>query len=136
MSAFLRRIRFLHPKIFQRTEGDEYADSTPAFRACVYPLGRPLHASLGVTPQCLPLTPQGAEIADAKSPLTELRQVVANYNAEDHDYLIRTIAFEAPDESDEGKAAVAHVILNRTTSGRWGGSIKDVVTHPWQLSHG
>jgi N-acetylmuramoyl-L-alanine amidase len=93
----------------------------------------PLHASLGVTPQCLPLTPQGAEIADAKSPLTELRQVVPNYNAEDHDYLIRTIAFEAPDESDEGKAAVAHVILNRTTSGRWGDSIKDVVTHPWQF---
>jgi spore germination cell wall hydrolase CwlJ-like protein len=92
----------------------------------------PLHASLGVVPQCLPLTSEGAT-ADTKSPLTELRQVVPNYNAEDRNYLIRTIAFEASDESDEGKAAVAHVILNRTKSGRWGDSIKDVVTHPWQF---
>jgi Cell Wall Hydrolase len=94
----------------------------------------PLHASLGVLPQCLPPAPQVAvETADTKSPLTELRQVVPNYSAEDRDYLIRTIAFEASDESDEGKAAVAHVILNRTKSGRWGDSIKDVVTHPWQF---
>jgi len=63
----------------------------------------PLHAALGVVPQCLPLTSQGAT-ADTKSPLTELRQVVPNYNAEDRNYLIRTIAFEASDESDEGKA--------------------------------
>ena len=93
----------------------------------------PLHASLGVAPQCLPLAPQTAETVDAKSPFTNLRQVVANYNAEDRDYLIRTIAFEASDEPDEGKAAVAHVILNRTTSGRWGDSIKDVVIRPWQF---
>ena len=94
----------------------------------------PLHAALGVVPQCLPLTSQGAtETADTKSPIPELRQVVPSYNIEDHDYLIRTIAFEASDESDEGKAAVAHVILNRTKSGRWGDSVKDVVTHPWQF---
>jgi spore germination cell wall hydrolase CwlJ-like protein len=94
----------------------------------------PLHASLGVVPQCLPLAAQGAtETADAKPPIPELRQVVPNYTAEDRDYLIRTIAFEAPDESDEGKAAVGHVILNRAKSGRWGDSIKDVVTHPWQF---
>ena len=94
----------------------------------------PLHASLGVLPKCLPPAPQVVtETADTKSPLTELRQVVPNYNAEDRNYLIRTIAFEASDESDEGKAAVAHVILNRTKSGRWGDSIKDVVTHPWQF---
>ena len=56
----------------------------------------PLHASLGITPQCLPPAPQVAmETADTKSPLTELRQVVPNYSAEDRDYLIRTIAFEA-----------------------------------------
>jgi spore germination cell wall hydrolase CwlJ-like protein len=93
----------------------------------------PLHASLDVAPHCLQLAPQGAETVDAKSPVTELRQMVPNYNAKDRDYLVRTIAFEAPDEPDEGKAAVAHVILNRTTSGRWGDSIKDVVTHPWQF---
>ena len=65
----------------------------------------PLHASLGVLPKCLPPAPQVVtETADTKSPLTELRQVVPNYNAEDRNYLIRTIAFEASDESDEGKA--------------------------------
>jgi len=106
------------------------------FALAFIPLGgaTPLHASLGVAPQCLSLAPQKAtETADAKSLLPELGQVVPSYNAEDRDYLIRTIAFEAADESDEGEAAVAHVILNRTKSGRWGGSIKDVVTHPWQF---
>jgi spore germination cell wall hydrolase CwlJ-like protein len=29
---------------------------------------------------------------------------------------------------EEGKAAVAHVILNRMRSGKWGDNIKDVVT--------
>jgi spore germination cell wall hydrolase CwlJ-like protein len=65
--------------------------------------------------------------------VAELSQAVPSYNAEDRDYMIRTIAFEAPEESDEGKAAVAYVILNRTRSGRWGDNIKDVVTHPWQF---
>jgi N-acetylmuramoyl-L-alanine amidase len=94
----------------------------------------PLHASLGVASQCLsPSSQVPTETADAKLPLSELRQVIPSYDTEDRDYLIRTIAFEAPDESDEGKAAVAHVVLNRETSGRWGDSIKDVVTHPWQF---
>ena len=52
---------------------------------------------------------------------------------EERDYLIRTIAFEASGEPEEGKAAVAHVILNRKMSGRWGDNIKDVVTYPWQF---
>jgi hypothetical protein len=58
---------------------------------------------------------------------------VGPYTSEDRDYLIRTIAFEASGESEEGKAAVAHVILTRKRSGRWGNSIKDVVTHPGQF---
>lgn len=55
------------------------------------------------------------------------------YTSEDRDYLIRTIAFEAAGESAEGKAAVAHVILTRKKSGKWGSTIKEVVTHPWQF---
>ena len=42
----------------------------------------------------------------SKSALTELSQAIPSYDAEDRDYMIRTIAFEASDESDEGKAAV------------------------------
>jgi hypothetical protein len=94
----------------------------------------PLHASRRVAPQCPPPSPQvPTETAEAKSPLPELRRIIPSYDAEDRDYMIRTITFESGDEPDEGKAAVAHVILNREKSGRWGDSIKDVVTHPWQF---
>ena len=95
----------------------------------------PVHAALGIEPRRLPpATTQGAmDIVDAKLPIPEIRQAVSNYDSKERDYLIRTIAFEAADESDEGKAAVAHVILNRMRSGRWGDDIKDVVTRPWQF---
>lgn len=91
----------------------------------------PLHASLDPAPQCLPLASPGAEPAGIKSALTAA--VIPNYDAEDRDYMIRTIVFEASGEPEEGKIAVAYVILNRIKSGRWGASIKDVVTSPWQF---
>jgi len=52
---------------------------------------------------------------------------------DERDYLIRTIAFEASDETEIGKVAVAYVVLNRKKSGRWGDTIKAVVTHPEQF---
>ena len=55
------------------------------------------------------------------------------YTLEERDYLIRTVVFEAGSESDEGKAAVVHVILNRIKSNRWADTIKGVVTAPWQF---
>jgi spore germination cell wall hydrolase CwlJ-like protein len=72
------------------------------------------------------------QTADTKSIVRPRRQAL-NYTLEERDYLIRTIAFEAPHETNKGKAAVAHVILNRKKSGRWGDSIKDVVTRPSQF---
>ncbi len=95
----------------------------------------PLYAALGDAPRCLlPAAGQGTkEIADANLPIPKLRQAVLSYAPEERDYLIRTIAFEASGEPEEGKAAVAHVILNRKMSGRWGDNIKDVVTYPWQF---
>jgi spore germination cell wall hydrolase CwlJ-like protein len=94
----------------------------------------PVHAALGIEPRSLlPATAQGkTETADAKPSIPELSQAIPNY-PEERDYLIRTIAFEASDEPDEGKAAVAHVILNRKRIGGWGDNIKDVVTRPWQF---
>ena len=59
---------------------------------------------------------------------SERRQAV-----DERDYLIRTIAFEASDETEVGKVAVAYVVLNRKKSGRWGDNIKAVVTHPGQF---
>jgi len=73
------------------------------------------------------------EIAAVNLPIPDLSTPAPNYDAEERDYLIRTIAFEASGEPEEGKSAVAHVILNRILSGRWGDSIKDVVTRPWQF---
>ena len=58
---------------------------------------------------------------------------LSSYNLEDRDYLIRTIAFEAAHEPALGKAAVAHVILNRKKSGGWGSTVKEIVTQPWQF---
>jgi N-acetylmuramoyl-L-alanine amidase len=58
----------------------------------------------------------------------QLRQWV-----DERDYLIRTIVFEASDETESGKVAVAYVVLNRKKSGRWGDNIKAVVTHPGQF---
>ncbi|MGB6702346.1 cell wall hydrolase, partial [Methyloceanibacter sp.] len=94
----------------------------------------PVYAALGIEPRRLPPAMEGAmDMVDAKLPIPELDQAASNYDPEQRDYLIRTIAFEAADEADEGKAAVAHVILNRKRSGRWGDNIKDVVTRPWQF---
>jgi len=52
---------------------------------------------------------------------------------DDRDYLIRTIAFEASGEPKMAKIAVAYVVLNRKRSGRWGDTIKAVVTHTGQF---
>jgi spore germination cell wall hydrolase CwlJ-like protein len=91
----------------------------------------PLQASIGVEPQCPPTSAQQTTVAPLKLALTDLSQAIP-YDAEDRDYLIRTIAFEASDEAEEGRAAVAYVILNRMSRG-WGDSIKDVVTQPGQF---
>jgi Cell Wall Hydrolase len=68
-----------------------------------------------------------------KTGISKLGFVPPPYTSEERDYLIRTIAFEAAGESDDGKAAVAHVILTRKRSGKWGDTIKEVVTHPGQF---
>ena len=57
----------------------------------------------------------------------------ADGGGKERDYLIRTLVFEASGETEIGKAAVAHVVLNRKRIGRWGDRIQDVVTHPWQF---
>ena len=85
---------------------------------------------LAVGPQCL--LSAAPKRLDYGTPSTA-NQRILNYSLEERDFLIRTIAFEAPNESDKGKAAVAHVILNRKISGRWGRNVKSIVTQPWQF---
>jgi len=53
--------------------------------------------------------------------------------ANERDYLIRTIAFEASGETESGKVAVAYAVVNRKNHGRWGDTIKSVVTSTGQF---
>ena len=95
----------------------------------------PVHAALGDASRCL-LPPAAAGIEDlagVNSTIPLLKPELAGYNSEERDYLIRTLVFEASGEPEEGKAAVVHVILNRTRLGKWGDNIKEVVTRPWQF---
>src|SRR6516225_3135480 len=59
--------------------------------------------------------------------------VAWHLTVDDRDYPIRTIAFEASGEPAIAKIAVAYVVLNRKKSGKWGDSIKTVVTQPGQF---
>ena len=52
---------------------------------------------------------------------------------EEQDLAIRMIAMEARGEPEEGKQAVANVILNRYRSGRYGDTLTDVITAPNQF---
>jgi N-acetylmuramoyl-L-alanine amidase len=94
-----------------------------------------LHAALGRLPGCLPGATWKAkgETVDVVLPISELSPAIPTYDAEERDYLIRTIVFEATGEPEVGKAAVAFVVLNRERSGRWGDNIEEVVTQPWQF---
>jgi conjugal transfer mating pair stabilization protein TraG len=52
----------------------------------------------------------------------------------ERDFLIRTIIGEAANQPDMGKAAVAHVVLNRVNDGGFqGDNIQQVVTAPKQF---
>jgi len=52
----------------------------------------------------------------------------------EQDCLANAVYFEARGEPIEGQLAVAEVVLNRTRSGRYPGTICAVVTQPWQFS--
>jgi Cell Wall Hydrolase len=95
----------------------------------------PLYAALGDAPRCMPpsIVQTSIDAAETNPLVRGLRRTMSLAGPEDRDYIIRTIVFEASGEEEVGKAAVAHVILNRWRSGRWGDTVKDVVTHPWQF---
>jgi len=81
------------------------------FAIVLLPGAMPFIAPSNSLPLCLfAANPQGTEIVG--TPI----QSASTYTLEERDYLIRTVAFEAPHETNKGKAAVAHVILNRKRS--------------------
>jgi spore germination cell wall hydrolase CwlJ-like protein len=72
-------------------------------------------------------------LLEAKPSPSKRRYTKLKNEFEARDYLIRTIVFEGEGETEMGKAALVHVILNRQRTGRWGDKIKDVVLRPWQF---
>jgi spore germination cell wall hydrolase CwlJ-like protein len=92
----------------------------------------PVHdVVLRIGPQCFPSVEWHGRSTGVFTRRESTR--ISSYNLEDRDYLIKTVAFEAPNEPVIGKAAVVHVVLNRKKSGRWGENIKKIVTQPWQF---
>lgn len=61
-------------------------------------------------------------------------EAVMQPSARDRDIGIRTMLGEAANEGSEGLAAVAHVLRNRATDGRWPSSIEGVSLQPKQFS--
>lgn len=56
-----------------------------------------------------------------------------NIDPSDRDLIIRTVMGEANGEPDAGQGAVAHVILNRLNSGKYGTTIPDILFAPKQF---
>ena len=101
---------------------------------CVLGRGLLVAVALVVSAGAVPLFEDSADLCPAPAGFAEAtHQAPPTLNLVERDYLVKTIAFEAPHESDKGKAAVAHVILNRQKSGRWADNVKDVVMQPWQF---
>ena len=81
---------------------------------------------------------KAAEKAAAEKALAEARakaqnNAVALSNVDDYTLLAAIISCEAGSESYETQLAVGSVIMNRVRSGRWGGSLAEVLTRPRQF---
>lgn len=80
--------------------------------------------------------PQSIQTEQPEPVIKEQNNTSFNISPTDRDALIRTVYGEARGEGEEGKAAVANVILNRLNEGRFGGSVEAVVKakhqfEPW-----
>ena len=84
-------------------------------------------------PKPLPVPLQTLGYATVLPPLQN--PVIACSSDPKCNLLAEVIVFEARGEPNIGKAAVAHVILNRKQDPRWGNSIRDVIHQPWQFSY-
>jgi spore germination cell wall hydrolase CwlJ-like protein len=80
-----------------------------------------------------------APAADEAAPPKSLGELVAAYEAEaapdrEQDCLANAVYFESRGEPIEGQLAVAQVVLNRASSGRYPTDLCSVITQPAQFS--
>lgn len=100
----------------------------------------------GSSPAVPPMHPRGQRFNPNEMPANYAGQVepltgtgeMGPLSSEERDWAVRTIIGEASGEGMEGMQAVGNVILNRTFSGRYGNSVKDVVLaksqfEPWSV---
>jgi hypothetical protein len=80
--------------------------------------------------------PTVAPVPEMPRTLDELVVAYAGDRTADteQDCLAKAVYFEARGEPLEGQLAVAQVVMNRAASGRYPGTLCEVVTQPWQFS--
>lgn len=83
--------------------------------------------------------PQSADVIDAPAQVASLASLVADKadsqtTSREEECLAATVYFESRSESFDGQLAVARVVLNRSGSGRFPGSVCGVVFQPGQFS--
>ena len=61
-------------------------------------------------------------------------RIPVQHTAYDKEILIKTVLGEAAGEGEQGMAAVAHVVVNRSEDKRWGGSLSKVALEDKQFS--
>lgn len=108
--------------------------SAPTESASMPTRARPDHQPV---PAAAPISITG--VTAAASPRRSLAELVSEHAAmqggdAQFECLASAIYFEARGEPLEGQLAVAEVILNRVRSGRFRGTVCDVVTQPSQFS--
>lgn len=108
----------------QAIKHNEYnrVESTKAFSSLLF--------STGPTSATASQRPPGGQLSISPVPVG----AVLTPSAKDRDIGIRTMLGEAANEGAEGLAAVAHVLKNRTTDGRWPSTIEGVSLQPKQFS--
>lgn len=82
---------------------------------------------------------QSADVIDAPAQVASLASLVADKadsqtTSREEECLAATVYFESRSESFDGQLAVARVVLNRSGSGRFPGSVCGVVFQPGQFS--
>jgi cell wall hydrolase len=129
--------------------GAGYAGPSLAWELTETPLSTALSAPVDAPPAASPVgaPPPAASVAPAPSPAEELEasaprsltELVADHSGSltadsEHECLAGAVYFEAKGEPLAGQLSVAEVILNRTRSGRFPGSICGVVKQRGQFS--
>ncbi len=111
-----------------------WADPLQALQSEAAPVAAPwfAHGDAAAPISDLGLNGEAARPASLEAHVAELAD--GETRGAEEDCLANAVYFEARGESLEGQLAVAEVVLNRAASGRYPGTLCEVVRQPWQFS--